>query len=83
MMRYEPSMDSAFPAQVKKLMTEVKRELGDRGVLAVWVPGAAFNHASMLVELNEIYSLFLTDYAFYEKLLRFCIRIEGRDHRPA
>jgi uroporphyrinogen-III decarboxylase len=73
-MSYEPPMESDFPGRVKELVTEVKRELGDRGVLAVWVPGAAFNHASMLVELSEIYSLFLTDSAFYEKLLRFCIR---------
>jgi uroporphyrinogen-III decarboxylase len=74
MMRYEPSMDGAFPGHVEKLVTEVKREIGVRGVVAAWVPGAAFNHASTLVELSEIYCLFLTDRAFYEKLLRFCIR---------
>jgi uroporphyrinogen decarboxylase len=72
--RHEPPVDGSFAGRVKRLVAEVKRELGNRGVLAAWAPGAAFNHASMLVELSEIYSLFLTDYGFYEKLLRFCIR---------
>ena len=73
-MKYEPPPDGSFPSGVKAVAGGVKKHLGDRGVAAVWAPGAAFNHASMLVELSELYSLFFTDPSYYEKLLRFCIR---------
>jgi len=73
LIKYEPSMPSDFPAHAKTLITKTKNFVGEDGIVSAWAPGAAFNHASLLIELNDIYSLFLTDFPFYEKLLRFCI----------
>ncbi len=72
-MKHEPPMPEDFPAHAKTVITKTKEFTGDDGIVSVWVPGAAFNHASLLIELNDIYSLFLTDFPFYEKLLRYCI----------
>ncbi len=71
--KYEPPMPANFPLHVKAIVAKTKEYTGDDGIVSVWVPGAAFNHASLLIELNDIYSLFLTNFPFYEKLLRYCI----------
>jgi uroporphyrinogen-III decarboxylase len=73
LMEYEPPMASSFPEHVRKIIAPVKEYIGKDGVLSVWVPGGAYNHASLLIELNNLYCLFLTDYHFYEKLMNFCI----------
>jgi len=73
LMKYEPLMNESFPKQVHNIIPKVKEYVGDDGITSIWVPGAAFNHASLLIELNDLYSLFLTDYTFYEKLLQYCI----------
>ncbi|MGQ9616612.1 MAG: uroporphyrinogen decarboxylase family protein [Spirochaetota bacterium] len=74
LMEYEPPMKSSFPEHARNIIAPLKEYLGEDGVLSVWVPGGAYNHASLLIELNELYSLFLTDYHFYEKLMNFCIK---------
>ncbi len=74
LIKYEPPMSHSFPDHVRKMVHSVKEYIGDDGVIAVWVPGAAYNHASLLIELNDLYSLFLIDYPFYEKLMNFCIK---------
>lgn len=73
-MKYEPSMDKGFPGMLKDLVTKVKEYMWDDGVTSIWVPGATFNHASLLMDLNDVYSLFLIDYPFYERLMKFCLK---------
>jgi uroporphyrinogen decarboxylase len=36
-----------------------------------WTPHGPFNNASLLIDHDELYTLFLTDYEFYEKLMTF------------
>jgi len=71
---YEPSMSPAFPKAVRKLASRVKQYLEDDGVLAVWAPGAAYNHASQIVDPSVLAGLFLLDYPFYERLMNYCIK---------
>jgi uroporphyrinogen-III decarboxylase len=71
---HEPQMGEDFPGHVKVLIQKVKEYIGNDGIVSVWVPGAAYNHASHLIELDDLYSLFFTDYSFYEKLLNYCIQ---------
>jgi len=74
LIKYEPPMLASFPDHVKSIVPKVKEHVGNDGIVSVWVPGAAFNHASLLIELNEIYGLFLIDFPFYGKLLHYCIQ---------
>lgn len=74
LVNFEPSMSPSFPANVRKLITKVKQYLQDDGVLTVWVPGAAFNHASLLIEPSNLYRLFLLDRCFYDKLMNYCMK---------
>ena len=72
--KYEPPMDKDYPKKVKEIVTKVKFYLGDYGITSIWVPGGSFNAASNLIDLNMLYSLFLTDKLFFEKLMDFCIK---------
>lgn len=69
----EPKMPAEWPNQVKKRIEEVKRALGNDGILGVWSPYGPFNAISLLIDHEELYSLFLTDYGYYEKLMNFAI----------
>ena len=71
--KYEPPMDKNYPEKVKYIVTKVKYYLGDYGITSIWVPGGSFNAASNLIDLNMLYSFFLTDKLFFEKLIDFCI----------
>ena len=71
--RYEPRMDPSFPDKVKKIVSTVKNKLGNDGIVSIWSPHGPYNNGSLLVKLDMLYSLFLTDYPFYEKLMIFSI----------
>ena len=71
--RYEPKMRAENFAAVKEKISFVKEAVGDDGITGVWAPPPPFNNAAGLVEDEEIYSVFLTDEAFYAKLMNFCI----------
>ncbi|MCL5770978.1 MAG: hypothetical protein M1479_01695 [Actinobacteria bacterium] len=72
-MKYEPGMDKAYPKKIKKIVSVIKEVIGDDGIVGVWSPHGPFNNSSLLIDLNSLYSLFLTDYKFYEKLMNFSI----------
>ena len=72
--KYEPYMDKNYPKKVKSIVEKVKSYLGDDGVTSIWAPGGSFNAASNLIDLDMLYSLFLTDKPFFEKLIGFCIK---------
>lgn len=73
MMEYEPKMPSSYPAKIKEHVSLIKKELGEDGIIGTWSPHGPFNNAASLIELNTLYSLFLCDYPFYEKLMNFSI----------
>lgn len=72
-MKYEPGMDKAYPKKIKKIVSVIKEAVRDNGIVGVWSPHGPFSSASLLINLNSLYSLFLTDYKFYEKLMNFSI----------
>lgn len=75
--KYEPKMNPSFPLTVKKYITKIKNVLGNDGIISTWSPQGPFNNAALLIKLDQLYSLFLTDYHFYEKLMNFVIdRVE-------
>lgn len=69
--KYEPRMPPYWPTQVKKRVQRLKDALGEDGVMGSWTPHGPFNNASLLINLEDLYTLFLTDYDFYEKLMTF------------
>ena len=73
-MRYEPPMDKNYPKKVKGIVEKVRSYLRDDGVTSIWSPSCAFNAASNLIDLDLLYSLFLLDMPFFEKLISFSIK---------
>ena len=71
--KYEPKMPKTFKSDVKKNLGILKDALGDSGILGTWSPHGPFNNASMLINHEEMYTLFLTDYEFYERLMNFAM----------
>jgi uroporphyrinogen-III decarboxylase len=71
--RYEPGMPDSWPAEARQKVQQLKAELGDAGILGSWSPHGPFNNASLLVDLETLYSLFLTDIEFYDKLMNFAM----------
>lgn len=69
--KYEPPMPKEYPALVKNVITRTKDSVGDNGIVGVWTPYGPFNSASHLVNLEDLYALYLTEPEFYEKLIRF------------
>ena len=72
-LKYGPGMDEDYPKKIKKIVNVIKEAVKDTGIVGIWSPHGPFNNASLLVDLNSLYSLFLTDYKFYEKLMNFSI----------
>ena len=72
-MRYEPRMPASVRSRVRDRVQRIKRAVGDDGIVGVWSPNGPFNNASLLVEHDTLYSLFRTDYPFYEKLMTFAM----------
>ncbi|MBN2295118.1 MAG: hypothetical protein JXM70_22000 [Pirellulales bacterium] len=71
--RYEPRMPESWPAEAKQKVQKLKQVLGDDGILGSWTPHGPFNNASLLISQEELYSLFLTDFEFYDKLMNFAM----------
>jgi uroporphyrinogen decarboxylase len=70
---YEPRMPAGWPAQVKARIAPIRAALGDDGILGSWTPHGPFNNASLLIDLDELYLLFRTDYPYYEKLMNYAM----------
>jgi uroporphyrinogen decarboxylase len=71
--KYEPKMPLHWPAQVKTRVAKIRSALGNDGILGSWSPHGPFNNASGLINDQELYGLFKTDYAYYERLLNFAM----------
>lgn len=71
--RYEPRMPAGVKAQVRDRVQRIRRAVGEDGIVGVWSPNGPFNNASQLIESETLYSLFLADYPFYEKLMTFAM----------
>src|SRR5512143_3392121 len=71
--RYEPRMPACWKEQVKQRVDRIRAALGDSGILGTWTPHGPFNNASLLVDLDVLYSLFRVDFRFYEKLMNFAM----------
>lgn len=69
--KYEPKMPESFKLQAKNRVKKIKDALGNDGILGVWAPHGPFNNASLLIDHVELYSLFLEDEEFYDKLMTF------------
>ncbi len=72
-MKYEPRMDQSYPERIKQHVSIIKKAVGNDGIVGVWSPHGPFNNAASLIDLNTLYSMFLYDYHFYEKLMNFSI----------
>jgi len=72
--QYEPRVPDPAKAQgIKDHIGRIKAALGDDGILGSWSPHGPFNNASLLIDLDTLYCLFLTDYDFYAKLMTFAM----------
>jgi uroporphyrinogen decarboxylase len=71
--KYEPKIPANFKQNVKNSLKIIKDALGSDGILGTWSPHGPFNNASLLVDHEELYTLFLTDYEYYEKLMNFAM----------
>ena len=72
--KYEPPMPASFAENAKTRISRIKVALGDAGIVGVWSPHGPFNNASLLIDHDELYCLFLTDPPFYEKLMTFAMK---------
>lgn len=70
--KYEPKMSAEYGALVKAKIKRIKEYLGDDGIVGTWVAGGPVNNASMVIDHNELYMLFMTDPAYFEKLMKYC-----------
>ncbi|MBN2581353.1 MAG: hypothetical protein JXB10_20395 [Pirellulales bacterium] len=71
--QYEPPMPDSYPAKAREHIQILKKAVGESGIVGSWTPHGPFNNASLLVDHERLYSLFLTDYEFYEKLMNFAM----------
>jgi uroporphyrinogen decarboxylase len=71
--KYEPKMPKDWPQRARKKVQKLKAAVGNDGIVGSWSPHGPFNNASLLIDHDVLYSLFLTDYNFYQKLIMFAM----------
>jgi uroporphyrinogen decarboxylase len=71
--RYEPGMPADWPQQAKKKVQKLLQAVGNDGIVGSWSPHGPFNNASLLIDHEVLYSLFITEPAFYDKLMTFAM----------
>lgn len=71
--RHEPGMPPSFPEHARQWIAPLKQAVGEDGIVACWAPHGPFNNASLLIDHETLYSLFLIDYGFYERLMNFAM----------
>jgi uroporphyrinogen-III decarboxylase len=78
-MKFEPPMnEDKFRKGLMPKVRKLKNALGEDGVLGIWVPSGPFNQASLIYNLTDLYTLYITDFPFYERLMTFSMeRILG------
>lgn len=68
---YEPRMPAGWGDAARARVQAIKDYVGGDGIVGVWAPHGPFNNASLLIDIEELYMLFLTDPDFYDKLMRY------------
>lgn len=71
--KYEPKMPADWPQRAKKRIDILRKALGEDGIIGTWSPWGPFNMISLLIDHNEVYSIFLTDPDYYKRLMEFSI----------
>ena len=71
--QYEPKMLGDFAQKTKEKVRVIKDAVGEDGIVGAWAPHGPFNNASILIPHEDIYCLFLEDYAYYEKVMNFAM----------
>lgn len=71
--KYEPRMDPEYPQRIRLWLNDIKKAVGDDGIVGSWSPHGPFNNASMLISQNDLYSLFLVEPEFYHRLMNFAM----------
>ncbi len=80
--KYEPRMPADWPARAAQRVARIRAALGDDGILGTWSPYGPFNMVSLLIDHTELYSLFLTDPEYFQRLMDFAID-RSRDYLQA
>ncbi len=73
LIKFEPRMPDGWKQRVKERIKPIREALDDDGILGTWTPHGPFNNASLLIKLDELYSLFLTDPPYYDKLMNYAM----------
>lgn len=68
---YEPRMPQGWEEGARERVRQIKEYVGEDGIVGVWAPHGPFNNASLLIDHEELYALFLTDPEYYDKLMRY------------
>lgn len=71
--KYEPKMPESFAENAYSRIRRIKTALGDDGIVGVWSPHGPFNNASLLIDHDVLYCLFLTEPTFYDRLMTFAM----------
>ncbi len=72
--KYEPPMPDDWQQKVAKRVSIIRDALGEDGIIGPWSPWGPYNAISLLIDHNEVYSVFLTDPDYYKRLMEFVIR---------
>jgi uroporphyrinogen decarboxylase len=72
--KYEPGMDPGYPQKLKAWLEDIKNAVKDSGIIGAWSPHGPFNNASMLINQSDLYSLYLVNPGFYDKLMNFAMQ---------
>ncbi len=68
---YEPKMPKGWGDGARQRVQVMKQYVGDDGIVGVWAPHGPFNNASLLIDHEELYALFLTEPEYYDKLMHY------------
>jgi uroporphyrinogen decarboxylase len=71
--KYEPKITEKHRKKTTECIRRMKEAVGDDGILGVWAPHGPFNIISTLIDHTELYSLFLSDYEYFDKLMNFAL----------
>lgn len=71
--RYEPPRKPSFRQWLQPRVDRLKAAVGEDGIVGIWTPSGPFNQASLIYDLTDLYTLYLTDPPFYERLLSFAM----------
>jgi uroporphyrinogen-III decarboxylase len=71
--KYEPQMPADWPGRAAKRIAVIRDALGEDGIIGPWSPWGPYNAISLLIDHNEVYSIFLTDPDYYHRLMEFVI----------